>query len=413
MHKKIRLKTLLIIGLVWPEPKSSAAGTRMLQLIHLFQKQGFEIVFASAAQESEFSFDLKSVGVASQKIKLNCESFDIFITKLKPEIVLFDRYIIEEQFGWRVYENCPTAIRILDTEDLHCLRLERQQAVNKNLTLEISDLLSSDIAKREIASIYRCDLTLMISEFEMDVLKSVFKVDASLVHYLPMFYSNLETEEIPNFDERKDFVFIGNFLHQPNFDAVKQIKEKIWPTIWKKLPESKMHIYGAYPSQKVLQLHHEKSNFHVHGRAENADVVLKKGRILLAPLRFGAGLKGKLLEAMVVGTPSVTTNIGCEGISNHDFWNGFVTNDFDDFASKAIELYNDKKLWINFQKNGFDIIDNKFKIEIFEELFFEELDTISLNIDNHRKQNFIGNLLFYLGNLSVKYMSKWIEEKNK
>ena len=406
-------KILLIIGLVWPEPKSSAAGTRMLQLIDLFKKQDFDVVFASAAQESDFSFDLKSIGVATQKIKLNSSSFDEFITELKPEIVLFDRYIIEEQFGWRVHENCPNAIRILDTEDLHCLRLGRQNAVKKNMPFEISNLLNSDIAKREIASIYRCDLTLMVSEFEMEVLNSIFKIDKSLLHYLPIFYANINAEEIPNFQERKDFIFIGNFLHEPNFDAVKQLKEKIWVKISKQLPGAKMYIYGAYPSQKVLQLHNENDKFYVHGRAENADIVIKNAKVLLAPLRFGAGLKGKLLEAMIVGTPTITTNIGCEGISNNDYWNGFITDDFDDFVVKSIELYNNENLWINLQKNGFEIINNKFKMEFFEQLFSEKLNKILSNIDTHRSQNFFGNLLIYHSNLSTKYMSKWIEEKNK
>ena len=413
MQKKTLSKILLIIGLVWPEPKSSAAGTRMLQLIDLFKKQDFDVVFASAAQESDFSFDLKSIGVATQKIKLNSSSFDEFITELKPEIVLFDRYIIEEQFGWRVHENCPNAIRILDTEDLHCLRLGRQNAVKKNMPFEISNLLNSDIAKREIASIYRCDLTLMVSEFEMEVLNSIFKIDKSLLHYLPIFYANINAEEIPNFQERKDFIFIGNFLHEPNFDAVKQLKEKIWVKISKQLPGAKMYIYGAYPSQKVLQLHNENDKFYVHGRAENADIVIKNAKVLLAPLRFGAGLKGKLLEAMIVGTPTITTNIGCEGISNNDYWNGFITDDFDDFVVKSIELYNNENLWINLQKNGFEIINNKFKMEFFEQLFSEKLNKILSNIDTHRSQNFFGNLLIYHSNLSTKYMSKWIEEKNK
>ena len=94
--------TLLIIGLVWPEPKSSAAGTRMLQLIKLFKEQDFSIVFASAAQESDFSYDLKSFGVTTQKIVLNSNTFDDFIKELNPEIVLFDRFVIEEQFGWQI-----------------------------------------------------------------------------------------------------------------------------------------------------------------------------------------------------------------------------------------------------------------------------------------------------------------------
>ena len=144
-------KILLVIGLVWPEPKSSAAGTRILQLICLFQNQGFDVVFASAAQESEFSFNLNSIGVKTQKIELNSATFDDFIQRLNLNIVLFDRFVIEEQFGWRVYKNCPSAIRILDTEDLHCLRLTRQNAIKKNIPFSIDDLLTSEIAKREIS----------------------------------------------------------------------------------------------------------------------------------------------------------------------------------------------------------------------------------------------------------------------
>ena len=167
-------KSLLIIGLVWAEPESSAAGIRILQLIELFQAQGYTIVFASAAQEGMFSFDLNTIGVASQKISLNSTTFDTFIQELNPEIVLFDRFVTEEQFGWRVYENCPNALRILDTEDLHCLRLTRQNAVKKNLDFCPSDLLTYEIAKREIASILRCDLSLIISEFDMQIVSDVF-----------------------------------------------------------------------------------------------------------------------------------------------------------------------------------------------------------------------------------------------
>jgi glycosyltransferase involved in cell wall biosynthesis len=409
----LKSKTLLIIGLVWPEPKSSAAGTRMIQLIDLYKNQGYYIVFASAAQESGFSFDLKSIEVSTQKIKLNCTSFDDFIKDLNPEMVLFDRYVIEEQFGWRVAENCPNSIRILDTEDLHCLRIERQNAVKKNRTFDVSDLLNSDTAKREIASILRCDLTLMISEVEMRILDTIFKIDNQLLYYLPLFYDVLETEKTISFSERKDFVFIGNFLHEPNYDAVKQLKEKIWHSIRKQLPEARMCIYGAYASQKVMQLHNEKENFIVLGRAENADEVIKNAKVLLAPLRFGAGLKGKLLESMQLGTPTVTSSIGTEGISDVNFWNGFVTDDFNNFALKAIELYQNSNTWQLSQKNGFKILQSRFKKSLFEVSFSEKIQNLKINLSNYRKQNFMGNLLLHHNNLSTKYMSRWIEEKNK
>ena len=154
--------TVLIIGYVWVEPNSSAAGSRMMQLIEQFLKNGSEIIFASPAQKGKKAIDLSSLGVKEVVIELNNASFDVFIKKINPNIVVFDRFMMEEQFGWRVAENCPKAIRILDTEDLHSLRKVRQEKIKKNQKFLIEDLLTSDIAKREIASILRCDLSLII-----------------------------------------------------------------------------------------------------------------------------------------------------------------------------------------------------------------------------------------------------------
>ncbi len=172
---------VLIIGFVWPEPKSSAAGGRMMQLIRFYQLQGYAVTFASPAQDSEFMVDLSEFGVIKKNIVLNCGSFDVFIADLNPSIVLFDRFMMEEQFGWRVAESCPTALRVLDTEDLHCLRLARQSAFKEKRDFEIADLLKEEVAKREIASILRCDITLMIATFEMELLQTVFKIDPALL----------------------------------------------------------------------------------------------------------------------------------------------------------------------------------------------------------------------------------------
>ncbi len=189
---------------------------------------------------------------------------------------------IEEQFGWRVAENCPNALRLLDTEDLHCLRLARQKAFKENRPFSTDDLLEEDVAKREIASILRCDVSLMISEYEMELLQTVFKIDSKILYYLPLLLEPIEDSMIqksPSFEERNYFVFIGNFLHEPNWNAVQYLKETIWPLIRKQLPEAVLHIYGAYPSQKVLQLHQPKQGFYIMGRADDAQEVVKNAQL--------------------------------------------------------------------------------------------------------------------------------------
>lgn len=403
------MNTILIIGFVWPEPKSSAAGSRMMQLINLLLHRNYSIAFASTAQNLEFSEDLISLGVSIKNIQLNSSSFDEFVSQLNPNIVLFDRFMTEEQFGWRVSENCPNALKILNTEDLHSLRQARQQAVKEKREFQTNDLFS-DYAKREIASIFRCDVSLMLSEYEIELLQNQYKVLNELLYYLPIFAEKLTN--IPTFEERNNFVFIGNFLHEPNWDAVQYLNKEIWNLIHPKIPKAKMLVYGAYPTQKVLELHKPGNNFCIMGRAENAIEVVKNAKVVLAPLRFGAGIKGKLLEAMQCGTPSVTTIIGAESMKGNLQWNGFIEDSPSDFAKAAVELYTNKTQWNNCQQNGFEILENRYDKSLFENDFFEKINSLLQTLSQHRNQNFIGAILQHHLLTSNKYMSKWIEEKN-
>lgn len=410
MHSK-----LLIIGTVFPEPNSSAAGTRMLQLIELFQEQNWVITFASAAAESEFATELSAFGVNQISIKLNDSSFDEFVTELNPQLVVFDRFMTEEQFGWRVAENCPDAIRILDTEDLHCLRHARREAVKQNRPFQSSDLLN-EVAKREIASIYRCDLSLIISEYEMEVLKTHFKVDEALLHYLPFMLEPISEEDQKAWlalEERQHFVTIGNFLHPPNWDAVQYLKADIWPLIRKQLPNAEMHVYGAYCSDKHRQLHSEKDGFLIKGRAESAVEVISKARVLLAPLRFGAGLKGKLVEAIQCGTPSVVTSIGAEAMHGNLPWSGSIADAPEDFAQSAVQFYTDKSAWEVAQQNGVEIINQVYPKAELGHIFIKRLEGMQTNLETHRQQNFIGSMLMHHTMRSTEFMSRWIEAKNK
>lgn len=403
------MKHLVIIGTVWPEPNSTAAGSRMLQLISLFQKQEYEITFLCSASKSNFSFDLSQISVKTQAIQLNDSSFDVEIRNLNPNIVLFDRFMIEEQYGWRVMENCPNALRILDTEDLHFLRKAREIAFKQNRDLVFEDYIS-DVFKREMASIYRCDLTLLISEYEMQLATETFKIDTSLLYYLP-FLSEEIHQDSSSFEERKHFVSIGNFLHEPNWQTVLQLK-KHWKSIKKQLPEAELHVYGAYVTEKAKQLHNEKEGFLIKGRAESVADVFAKARVLLAPIPYGAGLKGKLFEAMQLGLPSITTKMGAEGMHGNLDWNGFIAINENDFTAKVVELYKDKSLWETAQKNGYTILERRFKKEIFSTDFVNKIEQLQVNLKEHRTQNFLGQILQHQSLQSTKYMSKWIEAKS-
>ena len=411
----IKFHQVLIIGTVWPEPKSSAAGSRILQLIDLFLKQNWKITFASAASDSEFAYDFQTLGISKVKIELNNKSFDDFIAALNPVIVIFDRFMIEEQFGWRVAENAPDAVRILDTIDLHCLRQARQQAFKEKRSFT-EKALFSDSAKREIASILRCDCSLIISDFEMKLLNDHFKIDNALLHYIPFLIDPIDEGTIikwPSYEERANFITIGNFIHEPNWNAVQYLKEEIWPLIRKQLPDAELHIYGAYASQKVNELNYPKDGFLIKGRAADAMQVVSAAKICLAPLRFGAGIKGKLVEAMQCGTPSVTTDIGAEGMHGSFEWNGIIANTSLEIANAAVKLYTDASLWKKSQENGISIINQFYSKEKFGKKLIDHILSVQENLQEHRHKNFIGAMLMHHTISGTKYMSKWIEEKNK
>jgi glycosyltransferase involved in cell wall biosynthesis len=406
---------LLIICTVWPEPLSSAAGSRMMQLIRFFLDNSCRVTLACDAHRTDHSDDLSTYRVETLKIELNDAGFDDQIKEIGPSIVLFDRFMTEEKYGWRLAEHCPEALRILDTEDLHSLRKARQTALKKQQ--DVWDLLlQSDVSKREIASIYRCDLSLIISTYEMHLLQSVFKIDPELLHYIPLMPDPLTQEEIsawPCYEERKHFVSIGNFLHEPNADAVLYLKEELWPLIRKQLPDAELHVYGAYANDKIKSLHHEKQGFLIKGRAEDAKEVVRSARVLLAPLRFGAGIKGKLLEAMQCGTPSVTSSIGAEGMADGSAWNGSVADDALHFAASAVRLHSSPEDWKAAQTQGITILREFYDTAAHSKAFLERLLQIQHKLNIHRTSNFVGAMLLHHTMASTKYMSRWIELKNK
>jgi glycosyltransferase involved in cell wall biosynthesis len=416
------IKKLLVLGYVWPEPNSSAAGSHMLSLLKLFVQQGWQVTFASPAQQGEHKVDLTELGINEQTVALNCSSFDDFINALNPNIVLFDRFMLEEQFGWRVAKHCPDALRILDTEDLHSLRHARHQALKQNRALIKADL-NSDMAKREIAAIFRCDLSLIISDYELDLLKNHYAVPEHILLYCPFM---LDVQHFAasesGYSNRQHFISIGNFRHEPNWDAVLFLKQHIWPLIRKQLPKAELHIYGAYPPPKATQLHNPKQGFLVKGWAEDAKLVMQQARVCLAPLRFGAGIKGKLAEAMFCGTPNVTTNIGIEGMAMGIEWSGLTTdlNTFDsyensavDFANHAVRLYQEEVLWQKKQENGYQLIEVNFDQDKIQTTLLSTIQKTLDNLTTHRSNNFIGQMLQHHQLKSTQYMAQWIEAKNR
>ncbi|TNB98517.1 glycosyltransferase [Pseudomonas jessenii] len=420
---------VLVIGYVWPEPRSSAASGHVMQILETFLQQGWDITFSSPAGPGEHKADLTALGIREVPIELNNSSFDSFISELAPNIVLFDQFMMEEQFGWRVEKQCPNALRVLETSDLQSLRHARHQRLKERLKAdpdnqdfsalfapalreEFELMADTDLAKREIAALYRCDLNLMISEVEIQLLVEQFQVPGGLLHWCPLMLEPPRDSFVP-FEERAHFLSIGNFRHAPNWDAVLWMKTAIWPLIRQQLPGAQLHIYGAYTPPKATALHNAAQGFHVMNWAEDALQVMSQARVCLAPLRFGAGIKGKIVDAMLCGTPNVTTPIGAEGMGGALPWPGAVAQSAQALADAAVALHEDRLRWADAQQAGVALLNARYRQTDHGPALIARLQHCRDNLSALRRANFTGSMLRHHLHKSTQYMAQWIEAKNQ
>lgn len=348
------------------------------------------------------------MGIESHTIQVNDSGFDTWLKALAPDVVIFDRFMTEEQFGWRVEQVCPQALRVLDTSDLHCLREARHQQLKTGKALD----LFNEIALREIASIHRSDQTLMISEYEMQLLRDVFSIPETQIAYWP-FGLDRSPKTFPEYAERQHFIMIGSFHHAPNLDAARWCKQVVWPLIRKAIPEAELHCYGSYGDKYAGELNAPKQGFLFKGRADDALATMQQYRVNLAPLRFGAGLKGKLFDGFETGTPSVTTPVGAEGIATADCeWGCDVSDEPEAIAKVAVQLYQDEAQWSAVQAQGQRIADTRFDAADWLPRLPQTLSDAFDALDANRQAHFVGQMLRHHQHRSTEFMSRWIEAKN-
>ncbi|WP_226664154.1 glycosyltransferase [Microbulbifer aggregans] len=400
-------KRALLIAKQWPEPNSTAAGRRTLDILQLLKEAGYQVDIGSPAQPTPFQ---AKTGYGEHQIEVNDESFDHWVRVLAPSVVIYDRFMMEEQFGWRVREQCPNAITLLDTSDFHSLREARHQALKSGQPLN----LFHPTAEREIAAMARCDLTIMISQVELDLLRQYFYLPEWQLHYLPFLVRELPDQKAqPGFEERQHLVMIGGFKHAPNRDATIWFAEEIWPKLHGLLPGVECHVYGAYSDHAMHRLSDPTTGFRVHGRTEDALATLARYRLNLAPLRFGAGQKGKILEGWLSGTPTITTPIGAESMAPDDAWGYTLSDAPDQFAATAARLYQKKSAWLSARDAGNRALERGFSYSDHAGAFVERLEEIAANLEAHRNRNIWGRILRRTEHRAEEFMSRWIEAKNK
>jgi len=298
-------RKLLIIAHLWPESNTTAAGQHLLTLIQSFKNAKYQVHLGCTLDKTPLGDSLSEYDIQVHRIALNCNSFDELLVDLRPEVILFDRFISEEQFGWRVYKNLPQCLTLLNTEDLHSLRLSRSKGKEEEWE-------TTDTFKREIASFYRVDKVLIISREEINKLTALLPSIGSKLIYAPLI---IHRREITNHINRKSwsFVFFGSGKHPGNKATLQRIIE-MWPNILKIQPESSLFIFGAYYPESLINKANKLKQVSFLGWVEDLDTILHNYQFLLSPTPFGAGLKGKVLQSINNGVICLCSSIASEGI---------------------------------------------------------------------------------------------------
>jgi glycosyltransferase involved in cell wall biosynthesis len=253
-----------------------------------------------------------------------------------------------EQFKF-LFEKKKDLRWIYDTIDLHFLRLQREGELSKDDNLIQSanaiKLVELDIAKH-------ADVTIAITNDEQIILQ---KEQINNVAVIPNIHEIKTTpEEAKSFSTRNGLLFIGGYLHKPNIDAAEWLVKEIMPIIWEQDPSITLTLLGSSPTKEVLAL--QSARVIVPGYIHDVSSYFNNNRIFVAPLRFGAGMKGKIGQSLEFGLPIVSTDIGVEGVGLADGHDVMVANDTTAFAEKIMQLYNSPELWNEIRTNSINAI---------------------------------------------------------
>ena len=256
-----------------------------------------------------------------------------------------------------VRSRCPTTRIAFDMVDFHGLRLAREAALRNDLDL----LAEADRQRdREIACARATDITLAVTMEEKAALLEL--VPEAAVEVLPNVFE-VPRQMPPGPEERDGLLFVGGFWHRPNGDAVMWFIERIWPMILRELPDLQFCIAGANPTDEVLALN-ERSGVEVVGYVPDLTPLFDRHRVFVAPLRYGAGMKGKVGQSLSHGLPVVTTTIGAEGMGLQDGAHLLIADEEDAFAGQVLRLLRDDELWSRLSAGGRAHIERTLSVDV-------------------------------------------------
>jgi GT2 family glycosyltransferase len=369
---RTRAGRMLVIDHQLPMPDHDSGSCRMTELVKLLCDLGFGVTFVpqNSVIIPRYRDALTAMGVEVLGGPLD---MDRYLKEVGPAL----RFVIVSRptVAWAnlpmLRSLVPQATLIYDTVDLHFLREQRRSVVEPGSEAAKSAEYHHSM---EIALAELYDATWVVSDVEAETLRAE-KPDLR-VWVVP----NIHPDEPPGppFGLRRGLVFVGSYPHLPNRDAAHFLVEEVLPLVHHRLPDVQLHLVGSFPTDDVLALASERVK--VLGWVGDLSEVYRRARLCVAPLRYGAGMKGKLGQSLAHGLPVVTTSLGAEGMHLTDGYDVLLAEDAQGLADAVVAAYLDESLWEKLAHNGRETISQRYSPEAARRRLLETLGGIGISV---------------------------------
>ncbi len=350
----------LVVDHYAPQFDKDSGSLRMFSLIQILQDLNYKVVFwpDNRAFDDRYTTQLQQMGVEAMYGDIHFDRY------LKHHGRFFDMIILSRPYVAINYMDAAIAYSdamiIYDTVDLHCLRESRRAKLEMDNQCRMdAERCAAQWKEKELYLARTADVTFVVSPVEKEILEKEDGLKGKVV-----VVSNIHPVEACRtpFEEREGLMFIGGFMHSPNEDGVLWFVESILPLVREQLPNVHLYVVGSHPTERVNALSSESVT--VTGYVEDVSPYFEQSRVFVCPLRYGAGVKGKIGQSVAFGLPVITTAVGAEGMGLVDGTNALIADDETLFAQKIIRLYREKALWATLSKNGIHTIEEKFSMEV-------------------------------------------------
>lgn len=348
---------VLVMDACCPRPERDSGSMRMFNMLALLRQSNHHVLFCpmDGDTQSKAARALEKVGV--QLVQAATERAALrwfFAYGHTLDTVVLSRFGVADRFMRLARRYASGAGIVFDTVDLHFLRLQRGAELHGDAE---AGRAADALKRRELALVRESDITLVVSRHELDVLAQ--NVPGADVRILANVHE-IHGRRVP-YAERRDLVFLGNFEHEPNVDAVQYLVECIIPLVRPRLPGVVLHVIGHAGKQRIGELACE--DVVVHGFVEDLSAFMDRCRIALAPLRYGAGVKGKINMAMSYGLPVIASSIAAEGMALADGRDVLIADAPEAFCDAVVRLYQDGSLWHQLSEQGLENVQRHFSYE--------------------------------------------------